>query len=265
VFFLLVLITFSSSSIYTLGASALEPTETEEECADKNSIRIRRNKKMQNICAWVQGNLAKRCSMKVKKKFKKRNKFGVKVKKVRRYSCAKQCACSCAPYVEDEGGGDNNNDTNEDEKLCPVGLVTEISGGAAEGGAVDRGISMSSYAVSEGSCIEDGYEQNRQCSYGWVWTGCTYDELKCEPKRTCTCAMAYVAKDEEWVCDLVQYPSCEPDPGGGRSTSTVPPEKGKDCLPGDPIPKPRPGSVAPTAAADDEAEQVLGIRRMLRD
>lgn len=223
---------------------------------------------MQKICDWVQGNLAKRCSMTVKKKYKKKNQLGVKVKKVRRYSVAKQCACSCASYLDDEGGGgdDNNNDTNEDEKLCPVeDLMTEISGGAAEGSNVDRGISMNAYAVREGSCIEDGYEKDRQCSYGWVWTGCTYDELLCEPKSSCTCAMSFVAENDEWICELIMYDPCHADPGGGRSSSTVPPEKGKDCLPGDPIPKPRPGSIAPAATADDEAEQVMGIRRMLRD
>merc|ERR1712125_112161 len=94
------------------------------------------------------------------------------------------------------------------------------------------------------------YEDGQQCKYEYVYTGCTWEELRCvQPTKRCTCNSP-LYKDLKWSCVME---AIEPCGGGGlpprpllrpnrklsSTTPTIPPPpnlQGKPCDPNEDVP-----------------------------
>ena len=66
-------------------------------------------------------------------------------------------------------------------------------------------------------CSDDGYDDEQKCQYNYVYTGCTWEELKCEvPTVICTCNDAFF-NNGKWSCLSRGMQRCPP------TLRTVPP------------------------------------------
>lgn len=205
-------------------------------CKDKTLYKINPNKKGKIlICDWVKQKPKARCKNLIKKhivrgKKKKRKKITKMIDPM------EYCGCTCENvYPPSDDTGDESTDEGEDEEplACPA-HITEA------------------YDLHGQSCQRDGYEAGRMCSYGWTWTGCTYDNLQCQARTLCECGdeLLYPGQDI-WVCrdfeheghGLFHECSNEPtdprDPPPDDDAEPVPPESGTTCTEGDEPPTQR--------------------------
>jgi len=221
---------------------------------DRTEVTIKdpKTKEEVEVCDWVAEKKRKsRCRKKLK--VKKSDENGVK--KTIRINAWEYCACTCrdvdppTPKVNDVSTPTPKPTTKKptpkpttkkptakpttkpptkSPTSSPVeGLfqksTDEVQCPRVSGGPIDE--------INGSICdARDGYEEGHNCGYLYVWGGCTYDELTCQPKRECSCT------DDSWTCRINslygngQYFPCEND--------NVPPESGQPCELSDPKPEP---------------------------
>jgi len=167
----------------------------------------------------------------------------------------KYCGCVCEDYQPEEEASGSEDDASGEEKICPAELDESNARTASieqrrsstvknnQGVPVELDAERSSFVTSVDStdCIRDGYEKWRRCSYDLVWTGCTYEDLLCEPNVQCTCAPDVISDGKEWKCKLISYEVCEepPRPAFGEPTPIGPPPMvGETCFEGELPPRP---------------------------
>jgi hypothetical protein len=218
----------------------------------------------------------KRCKKIIKQKGVRKQKGGEKKKVVIEVKPWSYCGCVCKDYQPEEAGplGESEDDSEEEpqdeasgeEKICPADLLqsNEVRDAIEQRRSstvknnqdnvedtfyADRSSFVTSVSTD---CIRDGYEKWRTCAYEFIWTGCTYDDLICEPKYECTCAPDFVSDGKEWKCMVISYEQCEEPtrPQSGNPIPIgVPPMAGETCVEGQSPPRP----------LQDQRSGILGI------
>lgn len=237
-----------------------------QECKDKQWVgKITKKGVRYDICDWVAfKKTKKRCKQIIKQKGIRKMPNGKKKKIIIEVKPWRYCGCVCEDYQpeEDEGNGA--------EKICPAELVesNEVRTVSIEQRRssivkknqdvpVELDADRSSFVTSVDStdCLREGYEKWRTCSYGMMWTGCTYEDLECNPKVECTCAPDFVSDGKEWKCKVLSYEQCEepPRPAFGEPAPIgIPPMVGESCMEGDMKPR-------PPQEQSEERSGILGI------
>lgn len=257
-------------TVTVLAQTEAEIGTDESTCLDKKT-RVIINGKKKMFCRWVSKDKDTRCNevhKQVKTKISK--KTGLEVQKVKRFNPKKLCTCTC-PVSQD---------LDADDKICPnqieeaqaylspfasesvYGKIEDEEGAveSAYGGGIAHAVT---YQLKErGSCIEEGFKKGQTCSYEYRWRGCTYQNLKCEPKIVCECAAEFLSQGDEWSCKIITYQQCparpRPPPVGTAPPYEVPEESDAVCVPGDPTPKdPDTGDLVEEEDEIDEEENEI--------
>ena len=170
-------------------------------CEDKQKYNITRDGIKYDLCEWVAQDPIERCQIDIIK-YKRINKKGKKsksskrnAKRIRRMRVnpQKYCGCTCV----------------EPTKIsCPSSTIDPI---------ID---------FHQSPCT--GYPRGKICSYEHIWTGCTYENLRCTPISECTCGLfsrpAEASIPDDWFCVHYDYAFeiCDPN-------VTVPLERWTPC------------------------------------
>ena len=195
-------------------------------CVDsmKFNIKKRRTKVRMKLCDWAEEKKDKRCKQSIKKKVMVVDDRGNRKRVNKWIKVEDECGCVCAQHkaaIEETTG----------ERYCPD--ITSLS------------------QIANKNCRIDGHDEGKICSYGYLWTGCFYGELQCQPRFRCTCGDPFATggRKDKWQCvtadyeGVGQYSPCpqELNPLDPRDPVPddwlpLPDEAGRSCNKGDPTP-----------------------------
>ncbi len=171
-------------------------------CRDRKRYSIRRKGQRYKVCKWVAEKPEKRCN----KTIIKRRKVNQKIKRIK-INPKKYCGCTCPSSADVVDAVD---------VACPSVINDPIN------------------EVHKASC--ENYEKGKTCNYEWIWVGCTYAELKCQPITRCTCGNIFSPTQApaetptqaplpgDWICAMSVVPYCPPS-----REEPVPPQRHQPC------------------------------------
>ena len=151
-------------------------------CKDRKRYSIRRKGKRYKICDWVAEKPSARCNRTIVKR-RRANQESKRIK----IDPKTYCGCTCLSSTD---------------IACPSVIINPI------------------HDFHQSSC--GGHQKGTACDYEWIWVGCTYAELRCQPITRCTCGNPFSSteapaetptrapKPDDWICAMSIVEYCPP-------------------------------------------------------